>query len=250
MSLLLHQLRYEQLLFWRTREAAFFVFLFPVILLLLLGSVYDGDFEGHPAASWLVVGMIAYGAANTGLTGLAITLVLRREYALLKRIRATPLPAWTYLACLLGSNLIVFVLQGILIYVLGGVLFGTEAPARPGALAVALLLGAACFTGLGLAAASVIRSAEGVSPVVNAIVLPMAFVSGSFGPTEDYPEFVQALAAILPLRYLVDLLVAVALDGETLWSQWRPIAVVAVWGAAGFLIALRWFRWEPRHGVS
>jgi ABC-2 type transport system permease protein len=96
----------------------------------------------------------------------------------------------------------------------------------------------------------VIRSAEGVSPVVNAIVLPMAFVSGSFGPTEDYPEFVQALAAVLPLSYLVDLLVAIALDGETLWSQWRPIAVIAVWGAAGFLVAFRWFRWEPRHGVS
>ena len=108
---------------------------------------------------------------------------------------------------------------------LGVVLFDTEVPSQPLALVVALLLGAACFTGLGLAAASLIRSAEGVSPVVNAIVLPMAFVSGSFGPTEDYPEFVQALAAVLPLSYLVDLLVAVALDGETLWSQWRPIAV-------------------------
>jgi ABC-2 type transport system permease protein len=250
MSVLLHQLRFEQLLFWRTREAAFFVFLFPVILLLLLGSVYDGEFEGYPAASWLVVGMIAYGAANTGLTGLAITLVLRREYALLKRIRATPLPAWMYLTCLLGSNLIVFALQAILIYVLGVVLFDAKVPAQLAAFAVALVLGAACFTGLGLAAASLIRSAEGVSPVVNAIVLPMAFVSGSFGPTEDYPEFVQVLAAVLPLSYLVDLLVAVALDGEPLWSQWRPIAVIAVWGAAGFVVAFRWFGWEPRHGVS
>ena len=78
MTLVLHQLRHEQLLFWRTREAAFFIFAFPIVLLLLLGSVYDGDIEGHPAASWLLVGMLGYGAANTGFAGLAIMLVLRR----------------------------------------------------------------------------------------------------------------------------------------------------------------------------
>jgi ABC-2 type transport system permease protein len=78
-SLFAHQLRAEQKLFWRSREAAIFVFLFPVMLFLLLGAVYSDEIEGHPAASWLLVGLIGYGVANTAFGGLAIFLVLRRE---------------------------------------------------------------------------------------------------------------------------------------------------------------------------
>jgi ABC-2 type transport system permease protein len=247
---LVHQVRFEQLAFWRTREAAFFIFAFPILLLLLLGLVYDGEIEGHPAASWLLVGMLGYGAANTAFGGLAITLVLRREYAQLKRIRGTPLPAGAYLAAVVVSSLVVFALQSVVIYALGVLLFDAELPERPFSLALALLFGAAAFTGLGLAAAALIRSAEGVSPVINFIVLPMAFLSGSFGPTDRYPDFLEAFAALLPLKHFIDLLAAVALDGEPLTSQGTALAVVAAWGAASFLVAYRWFEWSPRHGVS
>ena len=250
MTLVLHQLRYEQLLFWRTREAAFFIFAFPLLLLLLLGSVYDGEIEGHPAASWLVVGILGYGAANTSLAGLAITLVIRREYALLKRLRATPLPSATYLSCLLGSNFLVYAAQGITVVTLGVLLFDADTPSRPISLALTLLVGAATFTGLGLAIASLIRSAEGVSPVVNVIVLPMAFLSGSFGSTDRYPEFLQAIAEVLPLKHFIDALVGVMLDGEPIWSEWRSLAVMLVWGAAGYAVAAKWFAWAPREGVS
>jgi ABC-2 type transport system permease protein len=249
-TLVLHQLRYEQLLFWRTREAAFFIFAFPIVLLLLLGSVYDGEIEGHPAASWLLVGMLGYGAANTGFAGLAIIIVIRRENALLKRIRGTPLPAGTYLGCLLASNLVVFAIQAIVVVALGVVLFDAEWPPRAVSLVVALLLGAASFTGLGLAAAALIRSGEGVSPVVNLVILPMAFLSGSFGATDRYPEFLQTVAEVLPLSHLIDALVAVLLDGDPVWSQWKEFAVVLAWGAGGFLVALRWFEWSPRQGVT
>jgi ABC-2 type transport system permease protein len=249
-SVVVHQLRYEQLLFWRTKEAAFFIFAFPLLLLLLLGLVYEGDIDGHPASSWLLVGMLGYGAANTGMAGLAITLVLRREYALLKRIRATPLPATTYVACLLGSNLIVFALQAIALQVVALVLFDADTPAGLLSTALGLLAGAAAFTGLGLAGAALIRSAEGVAPVVNVVVLPMAFLSGSFGDVDRYPEVLQAVAAVLPLYHLIDLLAAVMLDGEAIWSQWRALAVVLAWGAAGFAVALRWFRWSPRQGIT
>jgi ABC-2 type transport system permease protein len=91
MKLFLHQLRNEQLLFWRSREAAVFVFLFPVLLFLLLGAVYDGTYRGHPATDYLVAGLLGYGTANTAFGGLAITLVIRRELGMLKRVRATPL---------------------------------------------------------------------------------------------------------------------------------------------------------------
>ena len=92
LGLFFHELRMQQLMFWRNRESAVFVFVFPPMLFLLLGAVYDGTIDGVPAADRLLVGIIGYGCANTAFGGLAITLVLRREGGLLKRIRTTPLP--------------------------------------------------------------------------------------------------------------------------------------------------------------
>ena len=108
-----HQLRSEQLVFWRSREAALFIFLFPLLLFVLLGSVYSGKIYGVPASQALLAGLIGYGCANTAFAGLAIQLVIRRENAILKRLRATPLPAATYVAALLVSTLVVFALQTI-----------------------------------------------------------------------------------------------------------------------------------------
>ena len=246
MTLFLHQLRAEQLTFWRSREAAVFIFIFPLLLFLLLGSVYSGTIDGDPAESVLLAGMLGYGVANTAFGGLAITLVLRRENGILKRIRATPLPAALYLACTLASTLIVFIVQAVLLVALGRLLFGAVVPARLASLALALFLGAAAFAALGVALSALIRSAEGSSAVVNVIVLPAAFISGSFGPTERYPGFLRAIAEVLPLRHFVELAFAIVLDGEHIWERPGAIGVILAWGAAGLVVALRRFRWEPR----
>ena len=94
--------------------------------------------------------------------------------------------------------------------------------------------------------ASLIRSAEGVSAVVNVIVLPMAFLSGSFGPTDEFPAILQAVADVLPLTYFIDIVNGVYLDGESLFADPTALAIVAAWGAAGVAIALRRFSWMPR----
>jgi ABC-2 type transport system permease protein len=245
-SLALHQLRAELLIFRRSREAAFFIFVFPLLLLVLLGSLYEGDIEGEPAANYLLVGILGYGAANTGFGGLAISLVVRREYGILKRIRSTPLPGWLYLASMLASNLIVYAIQSACVVALAVATYDADWPDRPLSLVAALLVGAACFTGLGVGAAALIRSAEAVAPAVNVIVLPMAFLSGSFGPTSGYPDFLELLAEILPLRHFIDIVGAVVLEGEPVWSRPADLAIVAAWGAAGFLVARQRFGWEPR----
>ncbi|MDQ3822588.1 MAG: ABC transporter permease [Actinomycetota bacterium] len=246
MSVALHELRAQLLIFRRSRESAFFIFVFPLLLLLLLGAFYDGEIEGEPAANYLLVGILGYGAANTAFGGLAIQLVVRREYGILKRIRSTPLPSWLYLACLLGSNLVVFALQSVGVVVLAVLVYDADWPGRPLSLAAALLAGALCFTGLGLGAAALIRSAEAVAPAVNVAVLPMAFLSGSFGPTEGYPDVLEVLAEILPLRHLIDVVGAIVLDGAAVWSRPGDLAIVAAWGAAGYAVARARFGWEPR----
>ncbi len=246
MTTLAHQLRAEQLVFWRSREAAVFIFIFPPMLYLLLGSVYDGTIDGRPAADVLLAGMLGYGAANTAFAGLTIQLVIRRESGVLKRLRATPLPQWTYLTAVLLSTLAVFALQTLVMIGMGQLLFDATLPERWLSLALALLLGVAAFAGIGFGAASLIRSDEGSSAVVNVILLPMAFLSGSFGPTTDYPEVLQAIGDVLPLKHFVDIVDSVYLEDERLWEQGRDVAFVAAWGLAGLIVAARRFTWEPR----
>jgi ABC-2 type transport system permease protein len=248
MRLFVHQLRCEQLVFWRSRDAALFIFLFPILLFLLLASVYNGRIYGVPAEQALLAGLIAYGCANTAFAGLAIQLVIRRELGILKRLRATPLRPATYIAALLGSTLTIFALQTIVLLLIGKVAYGTPFPSRWGSLVLAVVVGAACFAGIGVATASLIRSAEGSSAVVNFVLLPMAFVTGSFGPTRDYPSFVRAIGEVLPLKYFVDLVNAIYLHNEAFWSQATALGVLAAWGAGGLAVAVRKFRWEPREG--
>jgi len=244
--LFVHQLRAEQRLFWRSREAAFFIFGFPLLLFVLLGSVYSGKINGHPASSVLLVGMIGYGAANTAFAGTAIILVSRREYGILKRIRATPIPSWLYLGCTLVSSLATFALETVLLFLVGRIFFGARLPGHLASLVVAVLIGTAVFAAIGLAAAALIRSAEGSSAVVNFILLPMAFLSGSFGPTRRYPGFLRAIGDALPLKYFIDLVKAIYLDGHALWSRPGSLGVMAAWAAGGAVVALRRFGWEPR----
>jgi ABC-2 type transport system permease protein len=243
---LAHQLAFEQRIFWRSREAAIFVFIFPLLLYALLSSVYSDEIEGVPAADVLLAGLFGYGAMNTAFGGLAITLVIRREAGILKRLRSTPLPPWAYITAVLLSTLLVFTLQAVALLILGGVAFDASMPANWLGFAGAIVLGVACFAGLGLAAAALIRSAEGVSAVVNVIVLPMAFLSGAFGPTRKFPPFLQAVADVLPLTYFLDIVNGVYLGGESLFADPKALGIVAAWGIAGLAVALRRFTWMPR----
>jgi ABC-2 type transport system permease protein len=84
--------------------------------------------------------------------------------------------------------------------------------------------------------------------VINVILLPTAFLSGSFGPTRHYPEALQAIGDVLPLKYLIDLINAVYLHDRDIWNKGTAVAVLVAWGVAGLAIARRKFRWEPREG--
>ncbi len=204
MRLFLHQLRSEQLVFWRSREAAVFVFLFPLLLFALLTAVYNGTIYDRPASWALLAGMLGYGTANTAFAGLALLLISRRELGILKRIRATPLPTSTYIAAVLVSIMIVFALQAASLFVLGRLLKSTPWPTHLLSIVLALALGAAAFAGLGVAITGFIRSLEGSSAALNLVVLPLAFLSGSFGERQRYPAALRAIGDVLPLKYLLD----------------------------------------------
>lgn len=252
MRLFLHELRAQQKIFWRSREAAFFTFLLPIIFLVLLGSIY-GDRDsigGVKAGTYLLAGLLGYGIVSTAFAGLAIQLVVRRESGVLKRVRGTPLPPQTYLAAVITSTLVVMGIEAVAQLLIGRFLIGADLPRSPGAFVFALLLGTVAFAALGLALTGVVKSAEGSSAIVNAIYLPMVFISGVFWSTESMPSFLKAIADVLPLTYLLELMRRVFLEDGALSDSVGAIAVVAVWGVAGVVLSLRMFRWEPREGMG
>jgi ABC-2 type transport system permease protein len=248
-KLLVHQLRNEQRLYWRSRELAFFTFLFPVLIFVLLGSVYGNDKiskEHLKGSHYLLAGMLGYGLASTAFAGLAIIVVIRRESAVMKRLRGTPLPAWAYIAAMLISTIAVFAIEVVVLLVLANVLFDVPFPTRIFSLVLALILGACAFAALGIGLTTAIRSAEGSSAVVNAIYLPMAFIAGSFWSPHAYPRFLEVIANVLPLTYFIRMVRDIVLRDAQIWDEGTAVAVLAAWGAVGLFFALRRFRWEPQ----
>ena len=172
--------------------------------------------------------------------------MIRREYGLLKRLRSTPLPSSVYLATVLASNLLIVVLQSLTIIALGVLLFDSDLPERALSFVLVLAIGAACFAGLGLAAAALIRSADAVAAVVNVIILPMSFLSGAFGTTDNLPAALEVVADVLPLKYLIELVLATYVDGDPISKHLGAVGVMAAWGAGGYVVARARFGWEPR----
>lgn len=249
MRLFVHQLRNEQRLYWRSRELAFFTFLFPVLIFVLLGSVYGKDKitkEHLKGSHYLLAGMLGYGLASTAFAGLAIIMVIRRESAILKRLRGTPLPAWAYVAATLASAILVYAIEVVVLLVLARTLFDVPFPSRIVSLVFALLLGSLAFAAMAVGLTTVIRSAEGSSAVVNAVYLPMAFISGSFWSPHAYPRFLEVIADVLPLTYFIRMTRDIVLRHSEIWNEGTAVGVIAAWGALGLVFAVRKFRWEPR----
>lgn len=246
-GLFARELRTQQRLYWRSREAAFFTFLLPLIFLLLLGTVYgDEDIDGISGSTFLLAGLIGYGVVATAFAGLAISLVIRRESGVLKRVRGTPLPTSVYLTAVIGSMLLVLAVLVCAQILVGVYVLDTAWPESPFLLALAVLIGAAVFAALGLALTGFVRSSEGASAFVNAIYLPLVFISGVFFSVDALPGFLQAIAEVSPLTYLLRLVRELYIEGEGFTGAAGDLAVLAAWGIGGAFVALRKFRWEPR----
>jgi ABC-2 type transport system permease protein len=242
-----HQLRAEQKLFWRSRELAFFTFLLPILFFLLLGSAYgDDEINGVSGYQYLLAGMIGYGAAATTFAGLALLLVIRRESGVLKRLRATPLPPATYVAAVLGSIIFIFLLEAAILIAIGRFAYDVPLPDPFLSLILVVLLGAASFAALGIGLTALIKSAEGSSAVVNALYLPLSFISGAFFAADTFPDVLQKLALLLPLSHLIRLTRDVMVYDDAIWDHLGDVGVIVAWGVVGLVAAIRGFRWEPR----
>jgi ABC-2 type transport system permease protein len=182
------------------------------------------------------------------LVNLAINLTRTRDAGELKRLRGTPVPTWVVFAGRIGNSIVLSIFMLALVSTIGAIFYGVDVPwDHLPAILITLVAGAACFCALGIALTSIIPSAEAAPPITNFCVLPLYFLSGVFIPQSEIPDGVLTFAGLFPIRHFFLAFFSSynpALSGSGL--EWGHLAVVAGWGLAGLLLAIRFFRWTPR----
>jgi ABC-2 type transport system permease protein len=247
-AIAVRQLVWEQRLFWRNRQAAIFTFVLPVGLLAfgLLGR--HSDVDGHPYPYFFVPGLIGTAIVFTTFAGIAITLVVRRDSGILKRVRGTPLPPAAYLGALAGSMAFVLALETAIIVAVGSTALDLSAPDSPLEVLLLVVFGAFAFAALAFAIVPLVPAAEGSSAVISSIYLPLLGLSGAFFPLHRLPAGLHQLADVLPLSHLLSALRAAYGGGGLAGADYAGLLVTLAWAIAGALIAVRRFAWEPRGG--
>jgi ABC-2 type transport system permease protein len=235
------QFRFERRQFWRNPSAAFFNFLLPLVFLLLFASVFADDAE---QLDILIPGIAGMSVMATTFSALAFNVTFLREEGILKRIHGTPIPAGAYFAGFLGSAALNAVVQVVLVIAIGNVLYGVDWPADWFGVAVFTALGVACFGALGIAMSHAIPNFDAAPAYVNAVFLPLIFISGVFYESRDLPVVLEDVAEVLPLKHVIDGLSGAIVTGEGIGGSWSALVVVAAWTAFGLFAAIRWFRWE------
>ncbi|TMK99974.1 MAG: ABC transporter permease [Actinobacteria bacterium] len=235
------QYRLERRMFWRNPSAAFFNFLLPLLFLGFFGAILHG--KQHDL-NRLVPGIAGMSVMSTTFTALAYNVVFLRERGVLKRIRGTPLPAGSYLGGVAANAVTNTALQITIIVLAGKLFFGLDWPRDWAELMVFVVAGVVCFAALGVAFAHAIPNFESTAAYVNAVFLPVIFISGVFYDVKNVPTFLRDIAEALPLKHLIDGLSAALVNGSSLSKQLSALAVVGLWGAAGIFFAVRGFSWE------
>jgi ABC-2 type transport system permease protein len=246
--LLAHQTRYELLTFARNRQARFFTVALPVIFLVIFVSVFGNQRIGPEhikASTYYVPGIAALAVLTASFSNLVISITAQRQLGVLKRRRATPVPAWVLVAGRALTSLVVSLLVTSVVVAIGSVAYGVHiAPSALGALALSVTVGSLALACLGYAASTAVGSADAAQPTVLAVTLPLSFISGVYVPTLRLPSALRHVAEAFPLQHLVAAMGHGFLPGGT-GVAWGDLAIVAAWGAAGLALALRRFRWTP-----
>lgn len=199
---------------------------------------------GARYVDFLVPGLIGMNLMGSGLWGLGFTVVIARSRKLLKRFAATPMRRSHYLLSFMLSRLVFLTLEVAAVIVFATVAFGFTVRGSWLSVVFATILGGFTFSGLGLLVAARPTTIEGVSGLMNFIMLPMWLLSGTFFSSERFPQFLQPFIQALPLTALNNVLRALMNEGASLSSNWLPISILLAWCLISFVVALKIFRWQ------
>ncbi len=249
LSLVLWQVRYEQRTYWRNRAAAVLTFALPLMFLVIFASFYSNDHTGHGAARiplnvFFVPGILAYGVIATTYVNMAVSTAILRDEGVLKRMQGTPLPRWAYVSARISSTVVIMAMMTVVTLGMGAIFYSVHVRAStlPG-LVVILALGTVAFTTLGIGIVNFIRTAEVAPVVTNMTVLPLTFLSGVWFPTSNFPNWLEDLAKLFPIKPLADGL-QYAFNPHTTGIGLKTVDAIslAIWSAIGIYLMLRFLR--------
>jgi len=253
MALAFRQIKFENKSFWRNPASAFFTFAFPLMFLVIFNTVFGNGkipiFGRSVAASNFYVPSIAAFAVITAcFTNIAMSISFARDQGVLKRKLGTPLPAISYLAGRIMHATVIQLLLVSIVVVAGKILYKVDVPTDTlPAFLLALAVGAVSFSALGLAITSLVPNADAAPAVVNAVVLPLLFISDIFFGPSASPQWLRSFANLFPIRHYLQAMLH-AFNPFQIQSglAWKDLAVVAAWGVLGIILAAKFFDWEPR----
>ena len=252
MTLVLHQFRYDLRSFLRSRQTRVATLALPVIFLVLfVGVLGNYSVREHGAEvgsdSYYVPGVISLGIVSASFATLVIAVTMQRESGVLKRRRATPVPAWVLIAGRALTSVTVALGLAAVLVALARVVFGVhvDAAALP-ATALTVVLGSATFSCLGYALTTAIGTADAAQPIVQAVLLPLYLISGVFIPSPTLPAWLGDVARVFPVEHLADG-VRHAFDPTAGGAAipWNDLLVLAVWAIVGLRVAVSRFSWMP-----
>jgi ABC-2 type transport system permease protein len=241
LTLTWRQYRLERRMFWRNPSAAFFNFVLPLLFLIGGGAILHGN---QSDLNKLVPAIAGMSVMSTTFTALAYNIVFLRERGVLKRIRGTPLPTSSYFGGVAANAVTNTALQIALVVLAGRIFFGIGWPKDWVELIVFVVAGVVCLAALGVAFAHVIPNFESTAAYVNAVFLPVVFVSFYVFDTAGAPALLRGVADALPLKPLIEGLYGAMVTGSGLSGNLGALAVIALWGVFGLWFAVRGFSWE------
>lgn len=251
--LTLRQVKYENRVFWRNPVAAFFVFVFPLMFLVIFNLLFGGsEMDAHGGvisiSNFYVPAILVLSVVTACYTNIAMGITFSRDEGSLKRVRGTPLPASALLMGKVVHSVLVSILLVVIVTVAGILFYNVDAPTSTSpAFILSLILASATFCVLGLAITSIIPNADAAPAVVQASILPLMFISDVFIPLQDAPVWLTTFADVFPIRHFATTMHAAFNPFELgLGFEMVSLGVMALWLVAGMTVAVRFFRWEPR----
>jgi ABC-2 type transport system permease protein len=253
-GLLARQVHTTNRAFWRNPASAFFTFAFPLMFLVIFTSLLgSGTTEVAPGveidtANYFVAAMAAFAVISATYTNLAISVTFIRDAGILKRTRGAPLPGGIYLSGRVIHAMLITLLLVMITTAFGVAFYEADVPtgALLGQFLVTVIVGAMAFSALGLATTALVPNAEAAPAIVNAIILPLLFLSGIFIPLgPDAPDWMKVVGDIFPVKHFAEATLG-SFYGPPLPFEWSDILIIAAWGVAGLVAAIFFFSWEPR----
>jgi ABC-type multidrug transport system permease subunit len=198
---------------------------------------------GSRYIDFLIPGLLGLNIMGTGLWGIGFGIVRSRQQKLLRRLHASPMRRSDFLLAQALARLVFLVLEVIVVLAFGALAFGVPMRGSVPLIAAVVLAGAMAFSGLGLLVASRAQTIEGVSGLMNLVMVPMWVFSGVFFSWSHFPEAIHPLIRLLPLTALNDGLRAVLLDGDGPMAILGYLGNMLAWGVVTFVVSVRLFRW-------